>query len=301
MKTLYDLLGALPLDDAEDLRAAFRGAVKGAHPDVRPGDPDAALKFRQIVRANEILGDVEQRAAYDHLLDLARLERESASRRATAGRVYKLASGVIAFAGASVVAVSGYLLFIHMSAASVATAGNLDVNLSPSAEIAANPAAAADADSAALAKRESISILAEALLSRAAMPRPDMVSFREADDGAAADLEQRIQLDPRVLPAYIDRGIIFYRPRKSGHAFPEVAAAQRPEKASRSKPVPMMARAMVTGKPHHLLERTAAATPVQRTAAATLAQRTAAAPPAAMLLYRRQMAEQDASREPWVR
>jgi curved DNA-binding protein CbpA len=79
MKTLYDLLEALPHDDAEGLRTAFRRAVKGAHPDIRPGDPDAALRFRQIVRANEILGDVEQRAAYDHLLELARLEPESAS------------------------------------------------------------------------------------------------------------------------------------------------------------------------------------------------------------------------------
>ena len=51
MNTLYDLLGALPHDDAEGLRTAFRQAVKGAHPDIRPGDPDAALKFRQIVRA----------------------------------------------------------------------------------------------------------------------------------------------------------------------------------------------------------------------------------------------------------
>ena len=32
MKTLYDLLGALPSDDAEGLRTAFRKAVKGAHP-----------------------------------------------------------------------------------------------------------------------------------------------------------------------------------------------------------------------------------------------------------------------------
>ena len=51
MNTLYDLLGALPHDDAEGLRTAFRQAVKGAHPGIRPGDPDAALKFRQIVRA----------------------------------------------------------------------------------------------------------------------------------------------------------------------------------------------------------------------------------------------------------
>jgi len=78
MKTLYDLLGALPHDDAEGPRTAFRRVVKGAHPDIRPGDPDAALKFRQIVCADEILGDVEQRAAYGHLLELARLEPESA-------------------------------------------------------------------------------------------------------------------------------------------------------------------------------------------------------------------------------
>ena len=84
METLYDLLGALPKDDAEGLRTAFRQAVKGAHPDIHPGDPDAAMKFREIVRANEILGDVEQRAAYDHLLDLARLEQELALKRATA-------------------------------------------------------------------------------------------------------------------------------------------------------------------------------------------------------------------------
>jgi curved DNA-binding protein CbpA len=62
MKTLYDLLGALADDGAEDLRTAFRRAVKGTHPDLNPDDPDAALKFRQIVRANEILSDEEQRA-----------------------------------------------------------------------------------------------------------------------------------------------------------------------------------------------------------------------------------------------
>src|SRR6266436_86883 len=126
METLYDLLGALPKDDAEGLRTAFRRAVKGAHPDIHPGDPDAALKFREIVRANEILGDVEQRAAYDHLLELARLEQELASKRATAAKIHRLASdviaGVIALAGVSVVTVGGYLLFMHMSAALVAPA-----------------------------------------------------------------------------------------------------------------------------------------------------------------------------------
>jgi DnaJ domain len=60
----YDLLGALPNDDADELRAAFRRAVKRVHPDINPEDLDAGLKIRRIVRANEILGDAEQRAAY---------------------------------------------------------------------------------------------------------------------------------------------------------------------------------------------------------------------------------------------
>ena len=94
METLYDLLGALPRDDAEGLRTAFRRAAKGAHPDLNPGDPDAGLKFRQIVRANEILADVEQRGFYDHLLELAHLEQEQASKRAVADTIHKLADGI---------------------------------------------------------------------------------------------------------------------------------------------------------------------------------------------------------------
>ena len=50
MKTLYDLLNALPDDDAESLRAAFRKAAKANHPDNNPGEPDAPLRFRRIVR-----------------------------------------------------------------------------------------------------------------------------------------------------------------------------------------------------------------------------------------------------------
>ena len=82
MDTLYDLLGALPRDDAEELRVAFRRAVKGTHPDLHPGDPDAGFKFRQIVRANGILADPDQRATYDHLLDLAEQEKKQWDRHA---------------------------------------------------------------------------------------------------------------------------------------------------------------------------------------------------------------------------
>jgi len=108
METLYDLLGALPRDDADELRAAFRSAVKGVHPDLNPGDPLAAQKFREIVRANEILGDEEQRAAYDHLLDLARQEQKQ---HANAKTVHKAATSVIALVIAAGASFGGYLVY----------------------------------------------------------------------------------------------------------------------------------------------------------------------------------------------
>lgn len=272
MDTLYDLLGALPHDDAEDLRTAFRKAVKGTHPDLRPDDPDAALKFREILRANEILCDPEQRAAYDHLLKLAHLEQETVTKQqAVFARVHKLASGVIAFAGASIVAVGGYLLFMHMSAASVNLLDNVDDTMRALPEIVAVSLAWPDAadNSTSSARPESASIPGDAAAPGAAMPQGNaesvvtanagaasdlaatearslrargMSAYRNGDANAAiADLDRALQLDPTYLPAYIDRGIISYRMRKFGRAFADIAPAKRTEKASRSKSGPTTA------------------------------------------------------------
>jgi hypothetical protein len=301
MKTLYDLLGALPCDDAQGLRTAFRRAVKSAHPDIRPDDPDAALKFRQIVHASEILGDAEQRAAYDHLLELARLEQESASKHAIATRIHKLASGVIALAGASVVTVGGYLLFMHMSAASVASANDyVGLIMRASPEIAVVSPAGSPGPTgkrASPAERESTGILA--MVPTAAMPQTHaesvppvnaglardvatseartllarkLIAYRNGGpNGSIAELDQVVQLDPKLLPAYFDRGIIFYRLRKFDRAFAGVARVKRIEKASHAKSAPTMA-----SKPH--------------------LDRAATAPPATPL-FRRQTAAQDPSRD----
>ncbi len=135
MDTLYDLLGALPQDDAEGLRSAFRRAVKGTHPDIRPDDPDAAVKFRQIVRANEILCDRDQRAAYDHLLLLAQLEKDPAAAHPIAAKVHKIASTVLALTSISLASVGGYFLFMHMSMALVAPIGGLAASRAPASNI----------------------------------------------------------------------------------------------------------------------------------------------------------------------
>lgn len=142
METLYDLLGALPNDGADELRAAFRRAVKRAHPDIHPGDPDAGLKFRRIVRANEILGDTEQRAAYDHLLGLAYREHQESAMHAAAARLHKLATGAMALAGIAAVALGGSALILQLSAHAAAPAIHGKVAASEPAAVATTVAEA---------------------------------------------------------------------------------------------------------------------------------------------------------------
>jgi hypothetical protein len=258
MDTLYDLLGALPHDDAEGLRTAFRRAVKGTHPDLRPGDPDAAVKFRQIVRANEILCDKDQRSAYDHLLVLAQHEKDPVAAHPIAAKVHKIASGVLAFASVSVVTVGGYLLFMHMSVALVAptsgpaashvAASTIDLTSRLSASIAAvSPADAPDpaAVNAFIAARTEVTnavnamamapadaegvlasntTLADAAPETANLAHAHETSAVENSDAGAAviDSNQVTQLDTTFTAPYVDRGILFFHDKKDEHSFPEL-------------------------------------------------------------------------------
>ena len=121
MITLYDLLGADQADDPETLKNAFRNAVKTSHPDLRGGDPAAAARFRNIVRANAILSDPEQRALYDQLLEFERWKSRPRTKRGIVLDVLRSlvtdAVTVVLLAG---VLVSAYLGFMHLSKTSVA-------------------------------------------------------------------------------------------------------------------------------------------------------------------------------------
>lgn len=267
MKTLYDLLGALPTDDAEDLRTAFRNAVKGAHPDLRPDDPDAALKFRQIIRANDILRDAEQREAYDHLLELAEQERELAARNVLATKIYKLAFGILGLAGVSVASIASYVLLAQVSTASlpsvpveqidalargsaeiaaITLAGPWELNdratISPKQQDSATVALAAAAPAAgpqqADADSASTSVVApgsETAPSEASRAR-GIAAYRNGDlDGAIAALDQAIALNPNYAAAYIDRGIVFYRMRKLDRAFADIEKAKRIDRAGHNR------------------------------------------------------------------
>ena len=265
MDTLYDILGALPHDDAEGLRTAFRKAVKSSHPDLCPGDPEAAVKFRQIVRANEILCDKDQRAAYDHLLVLAQLERDPASAHPIAARVHKIASGVLAFASLSIVTASGYLLFMHMSVALVAPSGTLSASratvsaIDLAARLSASIAAVSQTDvpdpaavNAFIAKAEvpggtspanalvMVPAAAEAAANIAgpaiALPGHTAAHGVAAfGNGDVSGADPVTQLDQKFTTPYVNRGILFFREKKDGHAFPDLVPLKRAEKPGRPK------------------------------------------------------------------
>jgi tetratricopeptide (TPR) repeat protein len=268
MKTLYDLLGALADDDAEGLRTAFRKAAKATHPDLNLGDPDAALRFRQVVRANAILSDPEQRAAYDWLLASADWQPGSESGRTVIYRtIHKLASGVIAATVLSVVLFGGYTLFGHISKASVIPAEVIeDAAPGPAETAAVTPAKQSDtlARDIPHEQLESVEVPGAVTVSSAASPAanaasakttggaglaPDfslndatsyrergIVAYRGGDlHRAIANFDRAIKLDPSYADAYIDRGIAFYRAGEFDRAFADMAQAKHIKNVKRAK------------------------------------------------------------------
>jgi DnaJ-class molecular chaperone len=65
MKDPYDILGVQKTDSANAIRAAYRKLAKKHHPDLNPGKPEAAERFKEISAAYELLSDTDKRAAYD--------------------------------------------------------------------------------------------------------------------------------------------------------------------------------------------------------------------------------------------
>jgi curved DNA-binding protein CbpA len=112
---LYDLLGVDPNDDAENLRKAYRKAAKESHPDHHGGDPEAALRFRQITEAYDLLRDAEQRAAYDQWLESERRPLRWKLKRAFRDMKRHIVSDVAAGAVLAVVLAGGYELYAGLS------------------------------------------------------------------------------------------------------------------------------------------------------------------------------------------
>jgi curved DNA-binding protein CbpA len=231
MSTLYELLGALSHDDAEALRTAFRKAVKGAHPDLKPADPDAALKFREIVRANEILCDPEQRKAYDHLLDLARLEAEAVSKQAPTVKIRKVATAVMAFSAVSALIMGGYLLFMELSSsASLASANNVESGTAVPLVAAASPVGSLNGTEKSEGPAEpdttpvdALAVASSASTTPAAQRNPPLEPIANA--GVGLMQEVRFNHDDDFTMAGADHpalqpAVIFYGLQKNDGAFP---------------------------------------------------------------------------------
>lgn len=274
MKTLYDIIGALPEDDAEDLRIAFRKAVKANHPDLNPDNPEAALTFRRIVRANAILSDQRQREAYDELLEAARRQRlsQEPKRADFSTGIRRLGIDALAIAVASVAFVAGYLLLKPVDMPPLASVEITEISRSEPAQIAAVRSTelsslertgrgdrledvGADAnpqDFNAPTLTASISPPvptgrgpAATDVSPAAESGPkDVKYYRERGASAyrsgdlyiaLANFDLAIQQDSACSDCYLDRGIVLHRMGDLKGAFSDVAEAKRIDALARSK------------------------------------------------------------------
>ncbi len=61
----YDLLGVRRAASEAEIRRAYQKHARRFHPDLNPGDPVAAERFRQVALAFEVLSDARRRGEYD--------------------------------------------------------------------------------------------------------------------------------------------------------------------------------------------------------------------------------------------
>ena len=64
-KNYYEILGVSKDASPEEIKKAYRTLVKKYHPDLHPGDKEAAEKFKELNEAHEVLSDEKKRKQYD--------------------------------------------------------------------------------------------------------------------------------------------------------------------------------------------------------------------------------------------
>ena len=262
MQTLYELLGALPDDDADRLRAAFRSAAKASHPDNNLDDPEAPQRFRRVVRAYVILRDERQRMTYDSLLARADQQRALAPRRKRFAKIRNLVSDTLAGVAIAFVSIGAFLLFERVQGIPDVPAQVQQTIVQASVLTAAMPATGAsdtigragerntldqmplsDAPEAADAVKETTAPYALAAAdSTGTIPatsevevkdagyyrRKGQLAYRSGDLALAlVDFDLAINLDQNSSDTYIDRAIVFRRMGDLKNAFADITQAKR--------------------------------------------------------------------------
>jgi curved DNA-binding protein CbpA len=271
MGTLYDLLGALPSDDAEGLRTAFRKAAKATHPDINPDNPDAALRFRELVRAYDILIDGEQRATYDELLAIALQPPPATKAVRTYEVIGKVASNTMAATVISAVLVGGYVLLGMFSKPPGAAEIMADSTIGETQLVAALHPDVTTSDESSDQRAGDASTVG-AIVTSAVAP-----AAKEANTAPIGRFEPvpafvsynlAVQYYPRFATASFDRGIVLYR---IGDSDPRAAlASPKPTTDSRRakiaspaprKPLPILPPVASAPPPERRMPITAALTP----------------------------------------
>src|SRR5437868_583792 len=65
MEDPYEILGVKRDASQSAIRAAYRKLAKKYHPDVNPGKPEVAERFKSISAAYDLLSDPDKRARFD--------------------------------------------------------------------------------------------------------------------------------------------------------------------------------------------------------------------------------------------
>ncbi|WP_028348574.1 J domain-containing protein [Bradyrhizobium murdochi] len=264
MGTLYDLLGALPSDDAEELRKAFRKAAKATHPDINPDNPEAALRFRELMRAYDILTDTEQRATYDQLLAIA-LQPPATKAVQTYETVRKVASNTMAATIISAVLVGGYTVFGLFS--KPPGAAEMPEDSRGVQQVAAMQADAPAQDEPRIQPGgEGLTGGAVALASAVPAAKESGAApiGRFEPVPAFATYNLGVQYYPRFATAYFDRGVVLYQMGDSDRSFADIASAKRAADLKRTKtaaPVPRKPLTIVPTLPEPRQPIPAAITP----------------------------------------
>jgi tetratricopeptide (TPR) repeat protein len=270
--TLYELLDALPEDDADSVRAAFRKAAKTNHPDNNPDDPDAPQRFRRVVRAYRILGDEAQRATYDACLAKVQQQRALNSRRNISSQLRDLLPATLGGMVIAIVSIGAFLLAERASMVRVVPAHVQEISATASALTAAMPAqpsgtvgragepgklddvAPHEPEAPGTVEEITAPVAVASADNAAAIPAPSDVPVKDAryyrERGGLAyrsgdlplalvDFDLAIELDPNFSDAYIDRAVVFRRMGDLKHALADVAQAKRIDELKPEQTAPL--------------------------------------------------------------